>query len=578
VLRLLLIAGVVAALVSAPSAGAVPTLLMPGVTYEKQVQFTSHGPVVIHVLIAPRPGGLWSLRPVLSNESILGTEKVTEIEERLVPSETTVGVNGDLFGADGHPQGILMRNGLLEHTPLEGRSSIGIDAQGTLHVDRVSLIATWQGKGQRRAVSTVNEPVRPNSVSIFTSAWGPATPSYPGTVEVVLDPFPGVKPNTPTQGPVTQVSQNGNTPIPADGAVLVGRGTAAAKLAAEAPVGQNVVLRPVLRPAWTGVVDALGGGPLIVKAGIPVFRAGETFTTDQLLPRTARTGVGQLADGRIVLVTADGGFPGYSNGLTNFELAQTIARLGAVTACALGSSTSTTMAFDGQLLNRPSAPGGDQPVAEALLAAYTGVYAPPAPTQVLSPNGDGVAEQQTLSYKIVRPSTVNANLLGPDGVPRWTFSGPQAPGVYSVAWTGLRADGTSDAEGVYHWVVDANDNQGLHSAVDRRFAINNTLGFAKPVTPPLDVPRIEPRAVATFQLTRPATVLAKIETQAGAVLRTIGKSHAEAGMVAVAWDGRTDDGASVYSGRYVARLTATNELGSVSLTTLFDARRLPGRR
>src|SRR5207244_5773905 len=111
------------------------------------------------------------------------------------------------------------------------------DAQGTLHADRISLIATWQGKGQRRAVSTVNEPVRPNSVSIFTPAWGPATPSYPATVEVVLDPFPGVKPNTPTQGTVTQVSQNGNTPIPPDGAVLVGRGTAAGKLASEAPVG-----------------------------------------------------------------------------------------------------------------------------------------------------------------------------------------------------------------------------------------------------------------------------------------------------------------------------------------------------
>ena len=32
------------------------TPLMPGVTYEKTVQFTPHGAVVIHVLTAPRPG------------------------------------------------------------------------------------------------------------------------------------------------------------------------------------------------------------------------------------------------------------------------------------------------------------------------------------------------------------------------------------------------------------------------------------------------------------------------------------------------------------------------------------------
>src|SRR5205823_2174252 len=44
------------------------------------------------------------------------------------------------------------------------------------------------------------------------------------------------------------------------------------------------------------------------------------------------------------------------------------------------------------------------------------------------------------------------------------------------------------------------------------------------------------------------------------------------------WDGRTDDGAAVYSGRYVARLTAVSDVGTVSLTTPFNVRRLPGRR
>src|SRR2546430_182372 len=45
---------------------------MPGVTYSRQVQFTAHGPVVIHVLVAPKPGGLYALRPILSNGSLLG--------------------------------------------------------------------------------------------------------------------------------------------------------------------------------------------------------------------------------------------------------------------------------------------------------------------------------------------------------------------------------------------------------------------------------------------------------------------------------------------------------------------------
>ena len=44
-----------------------PTLLMPGVTYTKRVQFTPHGPVVLNVVTAPKPGGLYSLAPVLTN-------------------------------------------------------------------------------------------------------------------------------------------------------------------------------------------------------------------------------------------------------------------------------------------------------------------------------------------------------------------------------------------------------------------------------------------------------------------------------------------------------------------------------
>jgi hypothetical protein len=41
------------ALVLAPSAGAAGrVVLTPGVTYEKQVQFTPHGPVAIHVMTA----------------------------------------------------------------------------------------------------------------------------------------------------------------------------------------------------------------------------------------------------------------------------------------------------------------------------------------------------------------------------------------------------------------------------------------------------------------------------------------------------------------------------------------------
>ena len=175
-----------------------------------------------------------------------------------------------------------------------------------------------------------------------------------------------------------------------------------------------------LQPTWDGVTGALGGGPVLVRNGKAVFRSLEDFTNDQVGARTARAAVGQLADGRIVLVAVDGGRPGYSAGLTSFELAQALVRLGAVTAAGVDPGDSVTAAFDGRLLNRPSG-RTERAVKEGLLVEYFGVYAPEPPLALLT--GEAGLAAEPLSYKIVRPSTVTATLVGPDGAQHALESG-----------------------------------------------------------------------------------------------------------------------------------------------------------
>jgi hypothetical protein len=570
VLRRAVIPCLLVLVLAGPSAAA-PQELIPGLTYDRKVEFTTRGPVVVNVLTVPRPGGLWSLKPVLSNEAIVGAERLTSMEKRLSATTTVAGVNGDLTTSSGAPSGIVMRNGALDQPPLPGRSSIGFDTSGTLNLARVTMLSTWQGSGPRRALNDVNGPPGGNGVSLFTPAYGPTTPPTPGSFELTLGPFPPTRPNTEIAATVASVSANGGTPIPADGAVLVARGTAATFMQKEAPPEQAVRIRLILKPAWSTVVDALGGGPGLVRNGKPIFRANEQFTPDQLLPRTARSAVGQLADGRILLVTIDGSRPGYSGGATNFELALEMVELGAVTAAALDGGASSAMAFDGKLLSRPS--GQERPLGDALLVSYGGVYLPLPPETVVSPNGDGVSDRQRLAYKLVRPSTVNVNLLGPDGVPRYSYSGPAAPGTYPLDWPGTTPDGQPELEGRWRWVVTATDDRGVASAGERDFFLNRTLVFAAPAEPALTVPRPKPRVVATFKLARTATVTLRIETSSGVLLRTLPKLRAQPGDLQVAWDGVTDGGAVVYSGRYVAELTATNELGSVSLGAGFSVRR-----
>ena len=554
----------------APAQSSAPALLMPGVTYTKRVQFTLHGPVVLNVITAPKPGGLYSLQPVLSNESILGREKVTDMEKRMSASATVAGVNGDLFNwNDGHPSGVLMRNGVLEHPPFAERTSLGIASDGTLHPDRVSLLGYWRGSGQRLRIG-LNDPPSENGFSLFTHAYGATTPAASGAAEVVLRPFPAVTPNTDLVGAVAEVvsPSSGKTAIPADGAVLQARGSGAFRLAGDAPVGTSLTIRYTLNPTWDGIVSAIGGGPVIVKDGRPIFNANESFSTAQLSPHDPRTAVGQRADGKIVMVAVDGRQPGYSAGVTSFELALAMMQLGVVSASALDAGGSTTMAFDGQLLNRPSDKGGERAVAEALLVAYTGVYVPPVSAPVLSPNRDGVSDVESLSYKVVRPSTVQANLVGPNNVTLPIDAGPRAPGTYTFSW-----NGAGQPEGSWKLSVTATDDLGQVSTAERAFSLNNTLGRLAVKPRALKLSKKSTRLLVSFTLARPAKIAATIETANGTVVRVLSRRSAGAGTQQLMWDGRSSTGSIAYAGSYRLHVAATNALGRVDLYAAFTARR-----
>ena len=557
-----------------PAGAVTQTTLAPGITYQQQVRLTSHGPVVVNVITAPKPGGLYKFMPLLTHSGLLGRGRLTAAEQKLSASTTTAGVNGDFFTpGNGIPTGILLRSGALDNPPLDNRSSIGIGSDGTLRIEHVSFFGYWQGSELQRPLG-LNRINPKSGVTLYTPAFGHATPAAANDLELVLSSFPAAVPDVDLNAQVAEAHTGGGTPIPANGAVLVASGTQIPTLMAEAPVGQTLTIRLALTPLWNDVTDALGGGPLLVANGLPIFNALESFPALDLARRQPRSAVGQTADGSIVLVTVDGGRPGYSNGLTNFELAQTMVRLGAVRACGLGTDTAATMAFDGQLLNRPSGPHGETSVSDALVIAYDGVLAPPPSEPVLSPNGDGVAESEQLAYKVVRQSTVTATLVGPDGQARLTDSGAKAPGVYSFVWNGRNAGGTPEPEGIWHWTITATDDLGRSSSAERTFQLDNTLGFLSLQPSLLRLRTQGSKLTIQVLLTRSAKTTVSVYSAAGNLIRTVLNTSAPAGTLTASWNGRNRYGQLVLSGLYQVRVQTSTAAGPVELTRSFQVRRL----
>ncbi len=285
---------------------------MPGVTDQQQVELTPHGPVAYTVITAPAPTGLITSGPCSRGGTITGArEPLTQLEQDASSSAVVAGVNGDFFNpSNSSPNGIVMVGGQLEHGPTPARSSIGFDANGTMHVGRISFAGTWQGSGQRRPLSGINQQPRGKPDRALHPGLGSDDARSPERGEVLLEPFPAATIDTDLTATVSAVP-SGATPIPADGAVLVATGTPGRQAPGGGAGGRHRD-GPPDPPGLPGAPSSRRSAAARCSSsgGKPVFATGENFLSGQLVSHDARAAVGQLADGSMILVAVDGGHPG----------------------------------------------------------------------------------------------------------------------------------------------------------------------------------------------------------------------------------------------------------------------------
>ena len=485
------------------------------------------------------------------------------MQRRLAPSATSAGINADLFTLQtGRPSGIFMRDGELAVAPnaarVERRRPVRRDARhaprlATRHVGRHGTGAC-PGPAQRPAGSR-------RCVRLHSDVRA-ATPALPGGIAVILFPFPLPSPGVDLPATVVEVRPaDAPVGIPPGGAVLLGHGSAGATLTAEAVPGETLTVRLELLPGWAALVSAVGGGPQIVRDGAPVFRAGEKFTSNQLGQRAPRSAVGQRADGRIVLVAVDGRQPGYSVGLTNFELAQALVRLGAVTGMALDGGGSTTMAFDGKLLSRPSGPR-ERPIASALMFLYTGIFVA-HPQPLVSPDQDGVDDTPDALVPCHAPVDGDRHAHRARRHGRVHGDGPARPGRLPGRVPGPRRPTPPPLqrphEGRWTLKAQASDDLGRTTTMTRTFVVEHHARLR--AAPSANVLRLPPKGAELrilWKLARQARVGVTIETPGGTVVRAFPRLLYPAGDASVTWNGLGRDKKAV-QGRPIRRARRRRE-------------------
>jgi len=123
-----------------------------------------------------------------------------------------------------------------------------------------------------------------------------------------------------------------------------------------------------------GVWNTLSFGPALladgeVVDGIEDVEVDTNFGNHSIQGEQPRTAVGVIDENHLVFVVVDGRSPGYSAGVTMTGLAEILRGLGATTAYNIDGGGSSTMYFDGALVNNPLGKGTERGTSDVLYIA-----------------------------------------------------------------------------------------------------------------------------------------------------------------------------------------------------------------
>ena len=123
-----------------------------------------------------------------------------------------------------------------------------------------------------------------------------------------------------------------------------------------------------------GVWNTLSFGPAIVEngqipAGIEDVEVDTNVGNHSIQGEQPRTAVGVIDENHLVFVVVDGRSSGYSKGVTMTGMAEIMKGLGATTAYNIDGGGSSTMYFDGSLVNNPLGKGQERGTSDILYIA-----------------------------------------------------------------------------------------------------------------------------------------------------------------------------------------------------------------
>lgn len=357
---------------------------------------TNEGPVLYTVVRIERSrlNQELALVTTLASNTVVGLDTLSNQVHALPKKLGTpvAAMNADFFmmsgTTTGEPRGLQILRGELVSVPT-GPAAFWLDARGKIHGEPVRSLLTLSWPGGGTNLAGLNEELGTNALVLFTPSLGrlynyreptnraPASSRAATNRTNVARPATNSASSIPKGGPVrppggrewtlapdgpglwlplrvgrtyharTVASADGFTNVP-PGKMLM---TLGSNLVATLPAltnGTQVTITVATDPDLSGVTEALGTGPMLVRDGKP-FEV-KARMSEQLHPRSAIGWNGE----HLFLAVADGRQPGLSVGIQLSDMADFLVTLGCREAINMDGGVSTTLMLNGRTINSPS--------------------------------------------------------------------------------------------------------------------------------------------------------------------------------------------------------------------------------
>lgn len=399
-------------------------LLAPGLTYRMEID--PAGPKFVYSLRWDSRSTITRAMPELAGGKVFDTDatKGRETVAAMVKRTGAIaGINADFFPFTGDPIGLMVRSGELISQPYPTRAIFGW-GDGTASFRQASIKASFRGEGgDEFAIHDINADCKENSITLDTETTGVELAHTPN-IAAVLKLEKTLSPQGKTQAVVQYLLDDAEkVAVQPGNAILVGAGTKATAVATLRPGQRVTITTTVTGFDWSKTNHAIGGGPFLLKGGVPAVDAvAERFTKDFYQNRHARSAVGKTADGSIVFTVVEAR-PGITVGATLDELADIMKRLGCTDAINLDGGGSSSINIQGLTLNHPSE-NGERAVANGVLFFGPTVNRDSGSLTIKAPAGLKVGSTGTASVQRQDGGSVPTSqvIWGVDG-PAWIDQG-----------------------------------------------------------------------------------------------------------------------------------------------------------